>query len=252
MNKKNSNRRLFYYPAVIYTALLLLVWLLSWLAGVVSLAMGQNSMKNSLVSAEGFRWAVRSALDTIDSAPWGVIILFICGLGLLAGSGMVKSFCKLFKGNSLSLNERRAWSFAIVAIAVYLLLLFACLLPPWNLLLGVTNDIYASALVQGRVIIGFAGLFLVTSVYGFIYGNYRSFVDIARSLGAAFILYSPALLAVLPATGIIPCMEYAEFLPVLHIDSADADVVSDIIYLLPFVYMMFVLPDENDGKGESV
>ena len=122
-----------------------------------------------------------------------------------------------------------------------MMLLFVCTLPPWNLLLGVTGDLYASPLVQGRVIICFIGLFIVAVSFGFIYGNYRSLIDIARSLGAAFTLYAPALLAVLPATGIMPCVEFAGFLPLLHIDVADVAVVSDIIYLLPFLYVMLVM-----------
>lgn len=241
MNKPLSNRRLFYYPAVFYTALLLLVWLLSWAVGIAGLALGYDASMNSLVSAEGLRWAVRSAQGTIDSAPWGVIMLFVCSLGLLTGSGMVKSARKFLKGGALAINERRAWLFALIAAAVYLLLLFVCTLPPWNLLLGVTGDLYASPLVQGRVIICFIGLFIVAASFGFIYGNYRSLIDIARSLGTAFSLYAPALLAVLPATGIMPCVEFAGFLPLLHIDAVDVAVVSDIIYLLPFLYVMAVL-----------
>ena len=241
MNRLSINQRSFYYPAAFYVAVLLLVWLLSWLGGVAELAMSNSATVHSLVSAEGLRWAVRSALPTIDAAPWGVIMLFISSVGLLTGCGMVKSVAKLLRGHRLALNERRAWLFALIAAVVYLLMLFVSTLSPWNLLLGVTGDFYASPLMQGRVIICFIGLFIVAVSFGFIYGNYRSFIDIARSLGAAFTLYAPALLAVLPATGIMPCVEFAGFLPLLHIDVADVAVVSDIIYLLPFLYVMLVM-----------
>lgn len=249
MNKTTINSRLFYYPVVVYTGLLLLVWLLSWGIGVAELALGQNATMHSLVSAEGLRWAVRTALQTIDNAPWGVIMLFVSLLGLLTGSGMVRSVIKLLTGNRLALNERRAWLFALIATVIYVLLLFLCTLPPWNILLGVTGDLYISPLVQGRVIICFMGVMLVASAYGFIYGNYRSLIDIARSIGVTFSLYAPAILAVLPATGIMPCVEYAGLLPLLHIDSADVGVVSDILYFIPFVYMMIVL---HKGRFETV
>ena len=114
-----------------------------------------------------------------------------------------------------------------------------------------TGDLYASPLVQGRVIICFIGLFLVAASFGFIYGNYRSLINIARSLGAAFSLYAPALLAVLPATGIMPCVEFAGFLPLLHIDVADVAVVSDIIYLLPFLYVMAVLQAQQRNTTDN-
>lgn len=241
MNNNTSNRRPFYYPAVVYTGLLLFVWLFSWAVGIAQLAFGYSSTAiHSLVSAEGVRWAVRTALPSIDAAPWAVIMLFVSSIGLLTGSGMIKSIAKLFKRVRLSLNERRAWLFALIAALLYLLLLFLCTLPPWNLLLGVTGDLYASPLVQGRIIISFLGIFFVSVSFGFIYGNYRSSVDIARSIGAAFSLYSPALLALLPACGIMPCVEFAALLPLLHINPADVDVMSDIIYFLPFLYIMIV------------
>lgn len=238
---RRTDKRLFYYPAVLYTALLLLVWLLSWAVGVAELALGRDATMHSLVSAEGVRWAVRSAVASVDSAPWGVIMLFISSLGLFMGSGIVKSVKKLLAGGSLALNERRAWLFAIVTTMLYVLLLFFSTLPPWNVLLGVTGDISASPLVQGYIILLFLGVFILTASYGFIYGNYRSMVDIARSVGAAFSLFAPALLALLPATGIVPCMEFAGLLSVANLSSADAEVVADVIFLLPFVYMILVM-----------
>lgn len=251
MNKLSINQRSFYYPAALYVAVLLLVWLLSWLGGVAELAISNSATVHSLVSAEGLRWAVRSALPTIDAAPWGVIMLFISSVGLLTGCGMVKSVAKLLRGHRLALNERRAWLFAFIAAVVYLLMLFVSTLSPWNLLLGVTGDFYASPLMQGRIIIIFLAISLVASAYGFIYGNYRSFIDIARSVGAAFSLYAPALLAVLPATGIMPCLEYAGLLPLLHIDQADAAVVSDLLYLLPFIYIMIVLRARQQKSADD-
>lgn len=241
MNRKSINRRFLYYPAVFYVGLLLLVWLLSWLGSVAELALGKSLVTQSLLSASGIRWAVRTALHTIDAAPWAVIMLAISSVGLLTGSGIVKSGKKLLAGGKLALNESRAWLFACLAVVLYVLALFVCTLSPWNLLLGVTDDIYASPLAQGYIIICFMGVSLVATSFGFIYGNYRSLIDIARSVGGAFSLFAPALVSVLPATGIMPCVEFAGLLSVLHIEQADAAVVSDVLYLLPFVYVLIVL-----------
>ncbi len=241
MNKKTANCRIFYYPAVVYMCMLLFVWLLSWVFGLFELAFGKNVAIHSLVSAEGLRWAVRTAKHTIDTVPWSVIMLFLFSVGLLTGSGMLKSICKVVERRQLAYNEQRAWIFALIAAGVYMLLLFICTLPPWNTLLGVSGNVYASPLVQGYIIIVFFALFFITSTFGFIYGNYRSFIDIARSLGAAIAMYAPAIVALLPATGIVPCMDYAGLLDLLHVTPADAAVVSDVIYLFPFLYMMLAL-----------
>lgn len=237
--KPMNNRRLLYYPAVFYAAILLCVWLLSWVMGVASLLRGGGAEVAPLVSAEGLRWAVRSASDTIDNAPWAAIMLFVTSIGLLWGSGMARSARAVLCGGSLSFVERRAWVSALVALLLYTLLLFLCTVSPWNLLLGVTGNVLTSPLMQGRAILAFAGLLFVTSVYGFMYGNYRSVVDVACSVGDAFSLFAPAFVAVLPATGIVPCAGYAGVLDLLDVTPQGAAVAADVIYLLPFLYTLY-------------
>lgn len=236
-----NNRRLFYYPAVVYALLLVGVWLFSWVMEVAGLLLGDGLGISSLVSFEGVRWAVRSASTSLDAAPWATIMLFITSIGLFVGSGMVRSARAAFHGVSLTLVEKRAWLAAAVVFAVYLLLLFMCTVYPWNLLLGVTGSFYTSPLLQGRIILCFAGVLPVTIIYGFIYGNYRSVVDVARSVGEAFSLYAPALVAVIPATGIVPCAERVGLLSLLGVTEQGAAVFSDIMYLVPFLYIMLLL-----------
>ena len=228
----NNNRRL-YYPAVLYAASLLLLWLLSWVMGVAGLLMGNEALSRSLVSAEGVRWVVRSASASLDAAPWATIMLIVLSVGLLSGSGMVKSAAGMLRRGAMSINEKRAWLFALPAAVTCLLLLFAVTVSPWNMLLGVTGNFYTSPLLQGWVFVAFLLVLFVTSVYGYIYGNYRSLPDIARSMGAACSFYAPALLAVVPATGIVPCIEYMELLP----QGDNLAVFADVLYLLPFVYV---------------
>ena len=235
-----NNRRL-YYPAVAYLLLLVGVWLLSWLLGVVALLSGAHSDVFSLVSAEGLRWALRSATESINSAPWAGILLFVTSAGLLAGSGVVKSVRGLLRGGSLAYVERRAWSMAALAFFLYLFLLFVCTFYPWNILLGVTGSFGTSTIVQGGAIILFLGLLFVTSIFGFIYGNYRSVVDIMRSVGSSYSLFAPALVAVLPASGIIPCAEYADILSILDVSLQEVAFFTHVMYLLPFVYIIFFL-----------
>ncbi|MBQ8269691.1 MAG: AbgT family transporter [Bacteroidaceae bacterium] len=234
-----SNRRLLYYPAVAYTVLLAGIWLLSWVMAVVNLLHEGGAEVVPLVSAEGLRWAVRSATASIENIPWGAIMLFVTSMGLLAGSGMVRSARALMRRESLSFIERRAWLSAAVALLLYLFLLFVGTVYPWNIFMGVTGSFIASPIVQGGAIIAFVGLLFVTAVYGFVYGNYRSMVDVARSVGDAFSLFAPALVALLPASGIVPCTEYTGLFLTLDIAPQCVAVAADIIYLLPFLYTLY-------------
>lgn len=233
-----NNRRLLYYPVVIYVLLLLLVWFFSWVAGIVALATGIDTSINSLVSAEGLRWSVRCAISSINAAPWGLIMLFVISVGLLAGSGMSKSILKVLRGTAMSRNERTAWLLAFIVLAVYVVFIFLSIMSPWNILLGVTGDIYTSPLVQGGAILIFLGLLAITSIFGFINGNYRSVVDVSCSVGSAFSFYAPALLAVVPATGILSCADYTGFIsttvsPVMY------SIIFYTIYFFPFLFVFF-------------
>lgn len=233
-----NNNRALYGPAVVYSLLLLLVWVTSWLFGIVGLVSGWDAPVASLLSAEGVRWAVRNASVSLSLAPWGTIMLGVALCGLFMGSGMEKSIRCLRHGKALALNERRAWLFALSAAVVYLLAIAMCVVSPWRLLLGVTGNVYASPLVQGRAILGFAGVAFVLVVYGFIYGNYRSVVDVARAVGTGIAVFAPALLAVMPATGIVPCVEYAGLPALANVQDGELQLLSDVLYLLPFLFVI--------------
>ncbi len=234
-----NNRRL-YYPAVAYTIVLVALWLLSWLFAVTRLFVDGGGQVRSLVSAEGLRWAVRSAAGTVDTAPWAAVCFFVAVAGVLSGSGMVKSVRGLLHGKNMGINERRAWLFAFFALLLFAIALFAATVAPWHLMLGVTGELSSSPLSQGWLFLLFLLVLLVASVYGYIYGNYRSLIDIARSIGGAFSLFAPALLAVVPASGILPCVEFTGFLAPLGLAPAVFAAAANILYTFPFAYVLCV------------
>ena len=235
-----NNRRLFYYPAVAYTVALVVLWLLSWLFAVARLFVDGGAQVRSLVSAEGLRWAVRGAAGTVDAAPWAAVCFFVAAAGVLSGSGMVKSVRGLLRGKSMGINERRAWLFAFFALLLFAVALFAATVAPWHLLLGVTGDLSSSPLLQGWLFLFFVLVLLVASVYGYIYGNYRSLVDIARSVGGALSLFAPAVLAVVPASGIVPCVEFTGLLAPFGLSPAVFAAAANVFYVFPFVYVLWV------------
>lgn len=231
-----SDRRAAYYPALAYSLLLLLVWGGSWLIAVLQLFMGDLFDVNSLVSGEGVRWALFSVGSSVEAAPWGTAFFLLFIAGLLDGSGLLSLVGNIFK-RRVSGNELRSLLFALSALLLYVVVLFLFTLSPWDALRGVTGDISNSPLSHGRLLLLFIGVLMTALVYGFMYGNYRTLVDVIGSASGFVRLFVPALLAMLPASGIMPCLHYTGLDIMLGIDNENAMAVETVIYCLPFVYM---------------
>ena len=231
-----SDRRAAYYPALAYSLLLLLVWGGSWLIAVLQLFMGDLFDVNSLVSGEGVRWALFSVGSSVEAAPWGTAFFLLFIAGLLDGSGLLRLVGNIFK-RRVSGNELRSLLFALSALLLYVVVLFLFTLSPWDALRGVTGDIGNSPLSNGWLLLLFVGMLMTALVYGFMYGNYRTVVDVIGSTSGFVRLFVPALLAMLPASGIMPCLHYTGLDIMLGIDNENAMAVETVIYCLPFVYM---------------
>lgn len=231
-----NDRRSAYYPALAYSLLLLLVWGGSWLIAVVQLFMGYLFDVNSLVSGEGVRWALFSVVPSVEAAPWGTAFFLLFIAGLLEGSGLLRLLDNIFKWR-VSGNELRSLLFALSALVLYVVVQFLFTVSPWDALRGVTGDIGNSPLSHGWLLLLFVGVLMTSLVYGFMYGNYRTVVDVIGSAAGFVRLFVPALLALLPASGLMPCLHYTGLDIMLGIDNENTMAVETVIYCLPFVYM---------------
>lgn len=232
-----SNRRAYYYPVPLYLLMLLMVWVGAFFADVVLLLLGGMLPASSLMSPEGVRWALRSALPSISALPWGAIMMLIATYGLLRGSGLAKVLCRLLCFRRLTLSQWRALLFSLLAAVCYIALLYMFTVAPWSLLSGVTHEASLSPLVQGWALLLFAGSLLVSLIYGFINGNYRSMMDVIVSTANTFNLFVPAIMALIPASGIVPCMRHAGVDAVCGISM---DSIAVVLYLLPFLYIVIL------------
>ena len=229
-----NDRRAYYYPVLIYVALLLLVWMGAFFADVTQMLSGEALSSSSLISAEGMRWALRTAVPSINALPWGMVMMLVAIVGLLRGSGLARVVGHLLCLRRPTDLELRAFLFSLAVAICYVALLYMSAVSPWNLLSGVTHAPALSPLLQGWVLLFFVGVLSVSLIYGFIYGSYRSMMDTVASTAATFRLFVPAFMALIPASGIIPCLQYAG---VGSINGISWSAVSAIICLLPFVYV---------------
>ena len=233
MNDKRAN----YYLLPVYVSILLMVWVGAFFVDMVQMFFDGTLHSSSLVSAQGVRWAVRTALSSINALPWGVVVMLIATYGLLRGSGMMKVAGKMMCVRRLTMSEWRALLFSLVAAVCYGVVLYAATESPWNILSGVTEDAALSPLVQGWALLLFVGVLSVSLIYGFIYGNYSSVMDVVVSTGRSFHLFAPAVMTLLPASGIVPCLQYAGVQPIFGLSW---DWITIPLYLLPFIYILLL------------
>lgn len=239
-----NRRGIYYFPVLAYTFLLLFVWLLSWVVGVVGIVEDGNSM-NSLMTAEGLRWAVRNSILTANDAPWGTAMLVLVIIGLLDGSGFLRLLDDLLHRRPVTVNSRRAAFAALFVLVLYIVVLCLCVVAPWRLLMGVTDSFSSSPMSRGWLLLSFFGVLFFSFIYGYVYGNFRSATDVVHGVGLCVARFVPALLAMLPATALLSCVRYMNLFAWVGVDDAMVASIADVVYLLPFLFVALMLITEK-------
>lgn len=235
-----NRERISYFPLNLYMVLLLSLWLLSWLLGVLQLLVEDTLVLRNLMTAEGVRWALRSSLNSVESAPWGVSMVLVAAYGAIKASGLTQLFGGLLARRALTAVQRRAVVVASVMLLLYVVLLFVCTVAPWQFLLGATADVLVSPLIRGWLLVFFVGVLLVSLSYGYVYGNFRSAIDVLQGVGENAKIFIPALLSLLPATAMLSCMQYMGIPAFLGIDIFYMEIVEDIVCFFPFCFVLCV------------
>ena len=232
-----NKRRLLYAPVLAYLILLVAVWTLSWAAELYQQLMGDAGAVTSLISSAGVRWALLSAGDSLNAAPWGTMALLVSVFGLLDGSGVLRLAERIIRRQKASRNEWHSLLFALFALLLFGAILFMFTVSPWNTLAGVGKGTSLSPLGHGWPLVLLFAVLAVSLMYGFTYGNYRTVADVVASAGDSFILFVPAFVAMIPASGIVPCLEFAGMGGILGFDDGSMRLVGDVACILPFLYI---------------
>ena len=235
-----NNRRVIYYPVLVYTFLLVFIWLLSWLVSIAQLLCSLQTTVHSLVGGDGVRWALLSIRNSLNAVPWGSTILLLLAVGFLAGSGFLSSMVRLISGSRISKNELRSLIFSVSVLLVYIAIVFMFTISPWQSLLGVTGDVHSSPLLRGWQLVVIIGVLLISLVFGFMYGNYRTLADVVGSASVYMEMFVPALVAMIPAAGILPCMEYSGLVTFLGLNSEGIGILENMLYMFPILYVVIL------------
>ena len=230
-----NNRRLLYYPVVLYALLLFFVWVASWIMGIAELLIAPSLNVENLLSAEGMRWALRTAAASVDAAPWASAVTGVTAVGLLYGSGFLHSMFLLFERKPFSHSRIRAFSLSLAVLLALAVLVAVMALPSVGVLSGVTDNILSSPIVKGWQLLLLLAALCVSVMHGAVYGSYRNVFDIMDGVIELFHLYAPAFVAMIPASGIIPSLVF------IGVGSASLSLMEALLYGLPFIYITVLL-----------
>lgn len=168
-NLCNSRLSIFFFLMTFALALF------SWVANIY----GWGEIQ-SLLSAEGIRWLLGHVVENYVTCPaLGIVLILLMGLGIAVHSGLygiLKRLCQ--KEKLLSHKERWALRLTMVVWCIYVMLVVASLLLPWNFMWGITGSWMYSPLSKGFVFILSIGIGLSGLVYGYVSGNFRRLSDI--------------------------------------------------------------------------
>lgn len=158
--------------------LLLATLLFSWVGNLYGLQV-QN-----LLAYEGVRWMLRNVMANFSMMPVLPLLLILMGWGMLSDSGWLDICRKLFKGDYRELTPRQRWGFkvSLIVLALVFSLLAIGFIGNEPVLLSVTGDLKASPLAEGFIFVLVLGTMLISGVYAWVSGQFRSYSDFVSSV----------------------------------------------------------------------
>lgn len=166
--------------------------LFSWIGNIYGLEGVQ-----SLLSAEGIRWALNHVIkDYVETPALGIFMVFFMGLGIGVRAGLYEAlnrYCR--KESHLSRKERRALLFALMIMGGYLTLVLITLMLPWNFLQSITGSWINSPLAKGGIYILSIGFGLSGMAYGYVSDVFRNVSDVVESMSCLISKFACYLVA---------------------------------------------------------
>ncbi|MBQ5663127.1 MAG: AbgT family transporter [Bacteroidaceae bacterium] len=230
-----SKERLKNLPIILYSSLLLAVWLYSWIRSVVALLCGEAT-ETMLASSDGVRWFLRSSVDSVDRIPWAMIVILLMCSGVLSSCGLFAVAGRLLRGETSMRMRRALWS-AVVAVVIMVLLLLFATLYPLNIFRSVSGGFVASPMAEGWPLLLFVVLFFLSSVFGVVGGAFKGVDDIVGAVSSRIKFHACSLVALVPAALLLASMEYEGIMDVLFGDFYP--IFEFFLVIFPFAYRLF-------------
>lgn len=199
--------------------------LFSWVANIY----GWGDIQ-SLLSAEGIRWFLGHVVENYVSCPaLGIVLILLMGLGVAVHAGLygiLKRLCQ--KEKLLSHKERWALTLTMVVCGIYVMIVVASLLLPWNFMWGITGAWLHSPFSKGLVYVLSIGIGLSGVVYGYVSGNFRRLSDVMTGMSYLIARESSYFVALFFITQFFSLLVYMRLPAWMHL----SDEVVNMLYLL--------------------
>lgn len=240
------------------TGLFLLLWialfaaaLFSWVGSIYGLPV------HNLLSTDGLRWLLRSAIPLFLASPLGNVLVVLMGAGPVCHSGLLSALGRLIVPRSssgtqrhknaeavslatpsrLSLRQRRALIASLTFFTLYVLLVLLCIFGPHGILLGITGGLAHSPFSEGFPLLLALGLALTGTLYGCFVGKYSFVTGLFQGSCHLFRRMAPALVLLFFSTLLFAVLDYTVLSPLLSLqpDTTWRIIVESLIYYLPFL-----------------
>jgi len=221
------------HPLAIYSIMLVVVIVVSWIGSVYEtrgVTSNSDIMLRSLLDPQGIRWMFRNVSNMLDNAPVADSLLLLMGAGILKTSGI------RMPSSSSSLKERFASALALFVFAICLLLIAVGLFMGNHVLLGVTGNITGSPFLRGFFMLLFLCVLFPSIAYGFASDNLRSGADVIRGFTCFLPRYASFFVTLPVAALLLDCMDYSNMYALLSIGTGGVRITRLVVYLFPFIY----------------
>ena len=238
-----SSRGVNNLPVILYSCMLLAVWLYSWTRSVVALFCGETT-EMLLASSDGVRWFLRSSVDSVGHLPWAEIVIMLMCSGVLWSCGFFPSVARMLRGETSMRMRRALWSSLVAGVIMLILLLFATLYP-LNVFRSVSGTFASSPMADGWPLVLFIVLFFFSAVFGVVGGAFRGVNDIIEAVSSRIKFHACSLVALVPAALLLASMQHEGIMA--DVFGRYSSYFEFFIIIFPFAYRLLAF-----GKSGNV
>ena len=224
------------FISVLFFLLTLALVLFSWIGSIY----GWGEVQ-SLLSADGIRWALGHVMENyVQCTALGLVLVLLMGVGVGVKGGLYDALRRLFKrGKLLSRKERRALNLALIVWVVYVLLVVAMFLLPWNFLLGVTGSWFHSPFAKGFVYILSLGIGCSGMVYGYVSDTYHRIEDVVMGMSCLVARSAPYFVTLFFVVQFFSCLKYSHLAEWMGMNSKIISVFYQLCCYFPLMLLWF-------------
>ncbi|MDR0895777.1 MAG: AbgT family transporter [Prevotellaceae bacterium] len=241
-----SKHRYIPHPATLFMLLTLTVIVLSWILDVYGLEMhfddhSESIRIQSLLSPEGMRWMLRNVVTNFtDFPPLGMGMIVMFGAGVAIHSGFIDACLRRSRNQRrISHKERRSILIALFTGALYTALILLATFSPLAILRGIDGKLARSPFMENSLFLLTFGIGLMSVVYGFSIGRYRTDGDMITGIRQGFKLLAGYIIIAFPASQWVACLYYSRL---------DAYLGSILRWNIMWVIVLFALTYYADQR----